>query len=112
MEIVDALTQRGGGGKLKHDALVPHEDKRDRGMPERLQMQLVFDVATFGILGAQELPARRQIVEKRPHFDLRARRFATVAHRFDASAIYADLSAGHRSWLAGGEAKTRDARDT
>ncbi len=105
------MAQGRGGGKLKHDALIPHKDERDPRMPQRLQMKLMLDVATFGVLRAQELPARRQIVEKRPHFDLRAGRLPAVAHRFDASSIDDDLGAGDRFGLAGGEAKTRDARD-
>ena len=43
----------------------------------------MLDVARLGVLGAEKLPARRQIIEKRPHLDLGSRRFAAVAHRLD-----------------------------
>ena len=56
-------------------------------MTDRLQLNLMFDVAAFGILRAKKFPARRQVVKKRAHFDLGARRFTAVPHNVDFAAI-------------------------
>ena len=85
MQIPNSFTQTRHGRQLESDSFVANESKRDLRMTDRLQMKLVFDLTGFGIFGAQEFPARRQIIKKRTHFDLRARRFATVAHRLDPS---------------------------
>ena len=55
-------------------------------MSDRLEIELVLDVARFGILGAEKFPARRQIIEERAHLDLCPRRFSTIAHRLDSPA--------------------------
>jgi len=50
-------------------------------------MNLMLDVAAFGVFGAKKFPARRQIVKKasapRPAF----RGFTSVAHDFEPAAI-------------------------
>src|SRR5438045_6239791 len=56
-------------------------------MTDRLQLNLMFDVAAFGILRAKKFPARRQVVKKRAHFDLGARRFTAFPHNVDFAAI-------------------------
>ena len=91
----------GRSRKLKNDSLVTDKGKSDLRMTDRLQMKLMFDVAALGVFRAQKFPARRQIVKKRAHFDLRARRFAAVAHRLDPPAGDDDLRAGDRVRFAG-----------
>ena len=68
-------------------------------MTDRLQMNLMFDVAAFGILRTKKFPARWQVVKKRSHFDLRARGFTAVPHNVDFAAIDNDFCAGYRSRL-------------
>src|SRR6476469_3798290 len=56
-------------------------------MTDRLQMNLVFDVAAFSILRTKKFPARWQVIKKRSNFDLRARGFAAVPHNVDFAAV-------------------------
>jgi hypothetical protein len=56
-------------------------------MTDRLQMHLMFDVAAFGILRTKKFSARREIIKKRTHLDLRALRFTAVPHYVDFPAI-------------------------
>src|SRR5215217_8239237 len=50
-------------------------------------MNLMFDVAAFGILRTKKFPACWEIVKKRSHFDLRAWGFTTVPHDVDFAAV-------------------------
>ena len=63
------------------------------------------------VFGAQEFSARRHIVKKRTHFDLRPRRFAAVAHRLDPSAVYQNFRAGDRPGSRVRQPKARNAGD-
>src|SRR2546421_7250654 len=80
-------------------------------MSDRLQMQLMLDVATFCVFGTKKFPTRRQIVEQRAHFHFGSRRFAAVAYDVDLSAIDDDFSAGDRIRFARSEAETRNTGD-
>src|SRR4051794_29030793 len=74
-------------------------------------MELVLNIARLGVFSAQKFPARRQIVEQRADLDLRAGRFAALAHTFDPSAADYDFAAGDCLVLARRQSKTRDAGD-
>src|SRR5262249_30971386 len=80
-------------------------------MTNGLQMKLMFDVAAFGVLGTKKFPARGEVVKKRPHFDLRSRRFTAVAHNFDLAAHDDIFRSRARACCACGQAKSRHAGD-
>ena len=80
-------------------------------MPDRLKMQLMLDVAAFGVLRAEKFPACRQIIKKRADFHLRARRVTTVADNVDLAAVDDNFRAGNRVRLACRQAKTRNTGD-
>src|SRR4029450_5005195 len=70
-------------------------------------MNLMFDVAAFGILRTKKFPARRQIVKKRAHFDLRAWGFTAVSHNVDFGAIYDNFCPGNRTRFTRSQAEPR-----
>ena len=75
-------------------------------------MELMFDVAAFGIFRTKKFPARRQIVKKRAHFDLRAWRFTAIAHSVDFAAIDDDFCSGYRVRFTSRQTETRNTGDT
>ena len=81
-------------------------------MRERVQKKLMFDVSRFRRFRTQKLSARRHIEKQRAHFDLSAGRFSSIPDRFNPSAVHDNFSADQGAVLAGGEPKTRNARDT
>src|SRR5437763_9881192 len=91
------MAERGGSRQLKHDPIVANQREANLGMTDRLQLNLMFDVAAFGILRAKKFPARRQVVKKRAHFDLGARRFTAVPHDVDFAAIDETFCARERA---------------
>ncbi len=96
MEIANPLPQRRGRRQLEDNALVPDKDEGDLRMTGGLKMKLMFDVAALGVFRTQELPPRRQIVEKRTRLDLRPGRFPAISDGFDSAARDDDLRAGDR----------------
>ena len=80
-------------------------------MTDRLQMNLMFDVAAFGILRTKKFAARGQIVKKRAHFDLRAWGFTAVAHNVDLAAVDDNFCPGDRARLTRSQAKSRHTGD-
>src|SRR5215475_14082983 len=80
-------------------------------MADRLQMNLMFDVTTFGIFGAKKFSARRQIVKKRAHLDLCPRRFAAIAHDVDFAAIDDDLGSCNGVAFSSGQPTSRHTGD-
>src|SRR6185437_4242995 len=81
-------------------------------MADRLQMDLMLDVTTFGILGAKKFSACRQVIKKRAHLDLCPRRLAAIAHDLDFAAIDDDLGSCNCVALSSGQTKSRYAGDT
>jgi hypothetical protein len=81
-------------------------------MTDRLQMNLMFDVAAFGILRTKKFPARWQIVKKRAHLDMRAWGFAAVADNFDFAAIDENFCPGDRASFTRSQAESRHTGDT
>src|SRR6478736_4428144 len=81
-------------------------------MTDRLQMKLMFDVAAFGILRTKKFPARRQVVKKRTHFDLRARSFTAIPHYVDFAAIDDNFCPGDRARFTCTHAESRHTGDT
>src|SRR5258708_6836917 len=81
-------------------------------MTDRLQMNLMFDVVAFGILRTQKFPARRQVVKKRAHFDLRAWGFTAVPHNVDLAAINDNFCPGNRTRFTRSQAESRHTGDT
>src|SRR5436190_14828919 len=75
-------------------------------------MNLMFDIAAFGILRSKEFPARWQIVKKRAHFDLRAWRFTAVPHNVDFAAINENFCTRDRARFTRSQAESRHTRDT
>src|ERR1043165_2646522 len=102
MKIANPVDEGRGRWQLENNALIADERECDLGMPDRLEMKLMLEVATLGVFGPQEFPARRQIVEDRAHFDLGAGCFAAVAHGFDLAAGNDDLGAGDGVAFASG----------
>ena len=64
VQIPNSFPQTRNGRQLESDSFVANESKRDLRMTDRLQMKLVFDLTGFGIFGAQEFPARGQVIKK------------------------------------------------
>jgi hypothetical protein len=81
-------------------------------MTDRLQMNLMFDVAAFGILRTKKFPARWQVVKKRSHFDLRAWRFTAVPHNVDFAAIDDNFCSGDRVPFTRSQPESRHTGDT
>src|SRR6516165_9473089 len=81
-------------------------------MTDRLQMNLMFDIATFGILRTKKFSARRQVVKKRAHFDLRAWGFTAIPHKVDFAAVDDDFRSGYRAPFTRSQAKSRNTGDT
>src|SRR5438876_154994 len=81
-------------------------------MTDGLQMNLMLDVATFGIFGTKKFPARGQIIKKRANFDLCAGGFAAVANNLDLAAIDDDFRSCNCLRLSRSQAKSRHAGDT
>src|SRR5262245_54678710 len=81
-------------------------------MTDRLQMNLMFDVAAFGILRTKKFPARGQIVKKRAHFDLRAWGFTAIPHNVDFAAIDDNFRPGYCACFTRSEAESRHTGDT
>src|SRR5258705_12479654 len=75
-------------------------------MADCLQMNLMLDIAAFGVFGAKKFSARGQIVKKRAHLDLRSRGFTSVAHDFELAAIDNDFGSGNRVSLTCRQAKS------
>ena len=80
-------------------------------MTDRLQMNLMFDVAAFGILRTKKFSARWQVVKKRAHFDLGAWGFAAVAHNVDFAAIHNNFCPGDRTCFTCTYAESRHTGD-
>src|SRR6185437_14245499 len=76
-------------------------------MANRLQMDLMFDVTTFGIFGAKKFSARWQVIKKRAHLDLCPRRFAAIAYDVDLAAVDDDFRSCNFVALSSGQTKTR-----
>src|SRR4029453_9683723 len=76
-------------------------------MADRLQMDLMFDVTTFGIFGAEKFSARWQVIKKRAHLDLCPRRFAAIAHDVDLAAIDDDFGSCNCVALSSAQTKSR-----
>src|SRR4030095_2788790 len=74
-------------------------------------MNLMFDVAAFGILRAKKFPTRRQIVKKRAHFDLRAWGFTAAPHNVDFSAVDDNFCPGYRTRFTRSQAESRHTGD-
>ena len=71
-ELAGGVARGRGGGELKNRAAVGREGEGDVRMRQRGQREVVVDVRALRLLGAEEFPAGRQIVEELPHFDARA----------------------------------------
>src|SRR6267378_7736703 len=80
-------------------------------MADRLQMDLMFDVTTFGIFGPKEFSAHWHVIKKRAHLDLCPRRFAAIAHDVDFAAIDDDLGSCNFVAFSSGQTKSRHAGD-
>ena len=52
-------------------------------MSDGLKVELVFDITSLGVLGAEKFAASREIIEKGADLDLGSGRFAAVADCFD-----------------------------
>src|ERR1700730_8942715 len=71
----------------------------------------MLNVAAFGIFGTYKLPARRNVIKKRAHLDLRSRSFTTVPHHFELTTIDDDFGSSDRMSLACRQPKSRDTSD-
>src|SRR5215469_6590641 len=80
-------------------------------MTDRLQMNLMFNIAAFRIFRAKKFPARRQVVKKRAHLDLSSRGFATVTDDIDLATIDNDFGSCNGVGLSSSQAKSRDTGD-
>src|SRR4029450_2607933 len=75
-------------------------------------MNLMFDVAAFGILRTKKFPARRQVVKKRAHFDLCAWGFTAIPHKIDFAAIDDNFCSGYRVSFTRSQSESRHTGDT
>ena len=80
-------------------------------MTDRLQMNLMFNVAAFGILRTKKFPARWQVIKKRSYFDLRAWGFTAVPHNVDFAAIDDNFCPGDRARFPRTNAESRHTGD-
>src|SRR6266496_3462868 len=80
-------------------------------MTDRLQMNLMLDVATLGVLRAKKFPARREIIKQRADFDLRSRGFTAVAYNLEPAAVDNDFCSCESASLARSQAESRHAGD-
>src|SRR5256885_4775434 len=80
-------------------------------MADRLQMNLMFNVAALGVLRAKKFPSRREIIKQRADLDLRPRGFPAVAHNFKPAAVDHDFCSCERARLARSQAESRHAGD-
>src|SRR5882724_5002890 len=80
-------------------------------MADRLQMNLMLNVAALGVLRAKKFPARREIIKQRADLDLRSRGFTAVAHNFEPAAIDNDFCSSERAGFARSQAESRHAGD-
>src|SRR5262245_1427863 len=80
-------------------------------MTDCLQMDLMFDIAAFGILRTKKFPARRQVVKQRAHFDLRAWGFTAIPHKVDFAAIDDNFCSGYRTSFTRSQAESRHTGD-
>src|SRR2546423_10862535 len=80
-------------------------------MADRLQMNLMLNVAALGVLRAKKFPARREIIKQRADLDLRSRGFTAVAHNFEPAAIDHDFCSCERAGFARSQAESRHAGD-
>src|SRR5438094_10667004 len=69
-------------------------------------MNLMLDVAAFGVFGSKKFSARRQVIKERAHLDLRTRGFTSVALTFKLAAIDNDFGSGNRVSLTCRQAKS------
>src|SRR6476469_6570684 len=81
-------------------------------MTDRLQMNLVFNVAAFSILRTKKFPARWQVIKKRSYFDLRAWGFTAVPHNVDFAAVNNNFCPGDRTRFTCTYAESRNTGDT
>src|SRR6476660_9528927 len=81
-------------------------------MTDRLQMNLVFNVAAFSILRTKKFPARWQVIKKRSRFDLRAWSFTAVPHNVDFAAVNNNFCPCDRARFTCTHAESRHAGDT
>ncbi len=70
-------------GQLVNHLLIVQQLESDRGMAERHVLEQRFDVLVFGLLGAQKLLARGDVVKQFQHLDLGALR-QRIRHRVTA----------------------------
>src|SRR4029077_4882761 len=80
-------------------------------MTDRLQVNLMLDVAAFGVFGTHKLPTCGDVIKKRAHLDLRSRCFTAVPHHFQLAAIHNDFGSSHRVSLECRQPKSRHTRD-
>src|ERR1700733_9773338 len=78
-------------------------------MAQRLQRQLVVNVAGFGVLSAQKLSPSRQVIEEMFGFDQSTWCFSTSPDGIYLSTIDQDLCPFDRVARAGSQSKARDA---
>src|SRR6266849_8150784 len=111
VQIPDAVMEICRPRKLKYEPIVAHKGESNLGMSDRLEVELVLDVPTFGVLRAKKFPAGGQIVKKRTHLNLRSRCCAAVAHDVDLAAVHDDFGTGDSVRFARRQSKTRNTRD-
>src|SRR5260370_1679183 len=99
--MTNSIGERSSCWKLKCQTIVARESESDFRVTDRLQMQLMFDVAALGIFGAKKFAAGWYVVEKRAHFHLRTARFSPLADGFDLAALYNDFTSGNCVPFAG-----------
>src|SRR5260370_20049210 len=78
-------------------------------MADRVEVELMVDVAACRVFGTKKFPARRQVVKKRAHLDLCSRGLTSVAHNFELAAIDNNFGSCERVSLARSQAKSRHA---
>ena len=110
-EAGDAAEEGVAGGKVEEEAIVAGEAESGLGMGEGLDADLLFDMAEFGVFGAEEFAAGGDVVEELADFDGGSGGVAGVGGFKEGAAFHDDPGASEGVGFAGGEGEFGDTGD-
>ena len=108
VEVAEAVLEGIAGRELVQEHAVALEREGDAVVGECERVEHRAHERLLGLVGAQELAARREVEEEVAHLDERAGRAAAVAHVDELPADDLDLGAGVERAGACAEAEARD----
>src|SRR5260370_12388116 len=98
--MTNSIGERSSCWKLKCQTIVAREGESDFRVTDRLQMQLMFDVAALGIFGAKKFAAGWHVVEKHTHLHFRSGRFSPLADDVGLPPVHNDFNSGNSALFA------------